>query len=504
VSLRRRMSLVSAVTVAVAICVASAIAYFAVRSELRSQVDDELRRGAERVGGIASQAPDILRRRGGIAKALNRSGRSELNEGLPPPQPGFVAALGGPDFFFQLIPPDGTPVGPPGPAAVAAPLDLPVDADTARIAATGEGEALQDRDVGDTHVRVLTLGAGGAGAIQLGSSLEGTDDVLASLRVVLFLVVMGGIGVAALLARRVADRAVAPIARLTEAAEHVGETEDLSRRIDAQGPDEVGRLANRFNAMLDTLARSRADLAASVDAQRQLVADASHELRTPVASLRTDIEVLRDGRALDDADRAAMLGDVDDRVEELGALITDVIELARGDETEEGVEEVRLDLVATECVGRARRHFPSHELVLDASPSVVEARPDRLARAINNLLDNAAKFGPEGSPVEVRVAEGEVSVRDHGPGVPATERELIFDRFHRGSRSRSTAGSGLGLAIVRQVVRAHGGEATVEDAPGGGALFRLRLPVAAPEADPDTSSDGAAEAKPSASVTASR
>src|SRR5919106_2342870 len=137
-SLRRRMSLVSAITVAVAICLASAIAYLVVRSELRSQVDDELRRGAQRVSGIASQAPDILRRRGAIAKALDRSGRSELTEGLPPPQPGFVAALGGPDFFVQLIPPDGTPVGPPGPPSVAAPLELPLDADAARIAATGE------------------------------------------------------------------------------------------------------------------------------------------------------------------------------------------------------------------------------------------------------------------------------------------------------------------------------------------------------------------------------
>jgi two-component system sensor histidine kinase MprB len=474
-SLRRRMSLVSAISVAVAICLASVIAYLAVRGELRSQVDDELRERADAVAAIAGQRVDILDARADFRRAIQKADGSELPD-VPPPSPGFVAALGGADFFFRLIHPEGNLVGPPGSVEVAAPLEVPVDPEAERIAASGEGESLEDTHMGDSHVRVLTVGVGDGGAVQVGSSLDGTDDVLAQLRVVLVLVVMGGIGLAALLARRVADTAVAPIAKLTEAAEHVGETEDLSRRIEVEGPDEVGRLATRFNEMLDTLERSRAQLAASVEAQRQLVADASHELRTPVASLRTDIEVLRDGRRLGEGERSAMLGDVDDRVAELGALITDVIELARGDESEEGVEEVRLDLLAAESVQRARRHLTEREFLLDAEPSVVEARPDRLGRAINNLLDNAVKFSPEGAPIEVSVEGGAVYVRDHGRGVPPNERELIFDRFHRGSSSRTTPGSGLGLAIVRQVAQAHGGEVSVEDAPGGGALFRLSFP----------------------------
>jgi two-component system sensor histidine kinase MprB len=497
VSLRRRMSITSAISVAVAICLASLIAYLAVRSELRSQVDDELQQRADAITAAVSQRADIANLRGDIAAAIAKADPSDVPEGLPVPPPGAVAALGGADFFFRLIPPDGGAVGPSGSSAVAAPLAAPVDSEAAGIAASGEGEVLEDTHAGDSHLRVLTVGVGDSGAIQVGSSLEGTDDVLASLRVVLFLVVMGGIGLAALLARRVADRAVAPITKLTEAAEHVGETEDLSRRIDVEGPDEVGRLATRFNEMLDTLARSRAELAASVEAQRQLVADASHELRTPVASLRTDIEVLRDGRWLDEGEQAAMLGDVDDRVEELGALITDVIELARGDEAEEGVEEVRLDLLAEESVERARRHFAGREFLLDARPSVVAARPDRLGRAINNLLDNAAKFSPEGSPVDVRVEDGEVSVRDRGPGVPLDERDLIFDRFHRGSSARSTPGSGLGLAIVRQVAEAHGGEVSVDGAPGGGTVFTLRLPVvAAPSGSADTAAHARLAARP--------
>ena len=157
------------------------------------------------------------------------------------------------------------------------------------------------------HVRVLTVGLGDGGALQIGRSLEGTDDVLSNLRIVLFLVALGGIGLAALLARRIADRIIAPITGLTQAAEHISDTEDLSRRIDEGGDDEVGRLAARFNAMLATLEASRGELADSVRLQRQLVADASHELRTPVASLRTDIEVLRENLDLPDAERRRCL-----------------------------------------------------------------------------------------------------------------------------------------------------------------------------------------------------
>ena len=110
------------------------------------------------------------------------------------------------------------------------------------------------------------------------------------------------------------------------------------------------------------------------------------------------------------------------------------------------------------------------------APCVVEAAPDRLGRAVNNLLDNAAKHSPPGGVVEVAVVGGEVTVRDHGTGVAAADAPHVFDRFYRGAAARDRPGSGLGLAIVRQVAEAHGGTVAVEDAPGGGALFRLALP----------------------------
>jgi two-component system sensor histidine kinase MprB len=232
----------------------------------------------------------------------------------------------------------------------------------------------------------------------------------------------------------------------------------------------VGRMAARFNTMLDTLE-------GSVAAQRRLVADASHELRTPVTSLRTNIEVLLAGEDLPEPSRRRVLEDVREQTEELSGLITDVIELARGEVPVSGTEDVRLDEIAAVTAGRVGRSHPDTRFELDLEPTVVEGLPDRLARAVGNLLDNAAKYGPPGGVVEVRVRAGEVAVRDHGPGVPGAEAPFVFDRFYRGDGARGRQGSGLGLAIVRQVAESHGGGVTVEEAPGGGALFRLRLPV---------------------------
>ena len=238
-------------------------------------------------------------------------------------------------------------------------------------------------------------------------------------------------------------------------------------------------MAQRFNAMLDRLQASRDALAASAAAQRQLVADASHELRTPVTSLRTNIEVLLAGGATAEADRRALLEDVREQAEELGLLINDVIELARGDQPlGADVEELRLDEVVAEAVERARRHAPRVRFALSAEPVVLAGAGDRLGRAVANLLANAAGHSAPGGVVEVALRGGVLEVRDHGPGVPDDDKPLIFDRFYRGATSRGRPGSGLGLAIVRQVAEAHGGEVQVADAAGGGALFRLRLPAA--------------------------
>jgi two-component system sensor histidine kinase MprB len=460
-SLRRRLILLAAGAVAIAVIAGAVGSYVAVRNELRGQVDDELEVLADAVPTVAPPTAE------GSPSEVIRRRLEELPEGDPAPGPLRDVT------FVQRIDAAGEPtvVLSRGPAP-------PITGTEREIASSGEGEAFADADVGGEHLRVLTAALPGGGAIQIADSLEGVDDVLARLRLALLVVVAGGVALAVGLAWILSRTVIGPIAGLTAAAEHIGETQDLSRRISAPGEDELGRLAARFNAMLDTIERSQTALATSVTAQRQLVADASHELRTPVASLRTDIESLLEHPELPADQRTRVLADVDSRIEELTALINDVIELARGDEPDGRVEAVRLDEVVAECVERMRNLSPSHEISLWSEASVVEGRADRIARAVNNLLDNARKYSPGDTPIEVTVADGEVTVRDQGPGIPPEELEHVFDRFYRGADSRHEPGSGLGLAIVRQVAESHGGEATAQAAEGSGTVFTLRLGAA--------------------------
>ena len=328
-------------------------------------------------------------------------------------------------------------------------------------------------------------------ALQLARPLNGVDSILQDLRIILAVLLAACIALAAVLGRVAARRVLKPLAEVADAARHIGETDDLSGRIRVHSDDEVGQLARRFNTMLDRLEGSRAALDHSMRAQRQLVADASHELRTPVTSLRTNIEVLLQGGELDEEDRRRLLADVVEQSEELAALVNDLIELARGDEPGAETEDVRLDWVAEESLARARRNAPGIRFEETLLPTRIDGVPERLGRAINNLLDNAARHSPPGGTVEVQVDPKGVVVRDHGPGVPREDQPYVFDRFFRGRTSRGSQGSGLGLAIVRQVTEQHGGTVSVTNAPDGGAVFTLRLPGSATEATGDDTDSAA-------------
>jgi two-component system, OmpR family, sensor histidine kinase MprB len=448
VPLRRRLAVATAVAVAAAVLLAAGIAYAAVRSELRGQVDDQLREQADLITHRAEGFPGRL-------DAFDRPG-------IPIPAP--PARRGGSAAYIQVVPPTGES------RLLGAERRLPVD-DRARRVATGEEHGfLADEEVDGEHVRMLVAPIPEGGALQLARPVESVDAVLARLRWVLLLVVAGGIALAVALGRLAARPVVAPLTRMTDAARHISETEDLTRRIEVTSNDEVGELAARFNAMLDTLE-------GSIAAQRQLVADASHELRTPVAALRTNLEVLAEQDGLDPAERARLLADVQAQAEELGALVADLIELARGERPAASTEDVRVDLLVTEAIERARRHAPRVRFSAALEPAVVEGVPDRLARAVNNLLDNAAGHSPAGGVVEVRAGPDGVAVRDHGRGIAADDLPHLFDRFYRGANDRERPGTGLGLAIVRQVAEQHGGRATATNAPGGGARFELQLPA---------------------------
>jgi len=258
------------------------------------------------------------------------------------------------------------------------------------------------------------------------------------------------------------------VRRLTETAESVTETGDLSQRIDAHGRDELSRLASSFNSMLGALEEA-------TRAQRQLVADASHELRTPLTSLRTNIEVLARERELPPGERERLLSDVTEQLGEMTKLIAELIELARGQQDAGEPEDVRLDLLTAEAVERARRNRPGVVFTTRLEESLAHGVPATIERAVANLLDNAAKWSPPGGEVEVTVRDGNVVVRDHGPGIEDEDIPHVFDRFYRARAARGLPGSGLGLAIVRQVAEAHGGAVAAERAEGGGTRMTLRL-----------------------------
>jgi two-component system sensor histidine kinase MprB len=305
-------------------------------------------------------------------------------------------------------------------------------------------------------------------AVQVALPLTEIDSTLSRLAWILFFVALSGVAVAVVLGWLVARAALAPVRRLTTATEEITATRDLSRRVDEGTHDELGRLGLSFNTMLAALEESQ-------QSQRQLVADASHELRTPLTSLRTNVELLARGR-LPAEERTKALADVSTQLEELTVLVTDVVDLARDGEPQRDVEDVRLDLLVGDAVERARLHSPKVRFHAELHESLVRGIPDRLFRAVANVLDNAAKWSPAGGTVGVHVADGEVAVRDHGPGIAAEDLPHVFDRFYRSSAARGTPGSGLGLAIVRQVVESHGGTVSAAPADGGGTVVRLAFP----------------------------
>jgi two-component system sensor histidine kinase MprB len=449
VTLRTRIAATAAVAVALVVVVAAVAIYLGVRAELRGEVDDSLR---ERAGAIARVATGV-------------PGRPPGDGGRRPP-PEFPNApaerFGGPGGFAQLVAPSGHVLRRPGTEE-----RLPVDALTREIAASGSGEYLTDVTVDGTHLRVLTEALHGRGAIQLARPLDEVDRQLD--RVLLVLVIVGAAGVAlgAALAAIVAQTALAPIGRFTRRTEELAGDPDPSHRIDAEGRDELGRLARSFNRTLDSLERS-------VEAQRQLVADASHELRTPIASLRANIQTLEHAGRLPAAERESLRADIVAELDELTALVADIVELARGAKPDAMVDDVRLDEIVEGVAARARARA-ANGVAIDVStePTVVRGEPERIQRAVSKLIDNALKWSPYGGTVEIDVAGGGVSVRDHGPGFEAADLPHVFDRFYRAGNARALPGSGLGLAIVRQTAESHGGESLASNAPGGGALLRV-------------------------------
>ena len=450
---RLRLALATALAVALTVAIASAVVYVVMRDHLQNTADQQLRQ----------QAAQVL------------EDRHDLEHAFQPKAGPFAPPRHGPSatsIYFQAVLDDGRTALPTSESQ-----KVPTSAATVAVAQRKHDAFFNNATVGGIRSRILTIYAGRA-FDQLGQAhglalqfVRPVDDItrtLNRLRLILLLVLAGGIAAGAAGGALVARAALVPVRRLTGTAERITETGDPSERVPVSGNDELSRLGTAFNTMLGALEES-------LETQRRFVADASHELRTPLTSMQTNIEVLRQHERLDPEGRRRLFDDLEREAHEMRDLIAGLLELARGDASDER-HPVQLDELVEQAVERARSRFPGVTFETRLEPTTIDGVPERLERAVWNLLENAGKWSNGNGPVEVALAGGELRVSDHGPGIAAEDRERVFDRFYRATGARSLPGSGLGLAIVREVAEAHGGTVVAEAAPGGGAMLRLRLP----------------------------
>jgi two-component system, OmpR family, sensor histidine kinase MprB len=439
-SFRVRLTLLCVLAVAITVVLASIVSYFAVRNRLHDQTDDSARAAATRLAKLPN--PEI---------ALPYFG-------LPTPNT---------RDYMRVTFADGQSHVPPNQATA-----IPRSRTDVAIARGNPRFEFRDAHVNGQHVRVASTTAGDGKSVQFAQAVDDVDATIDDLRTTLLIVGGLSILVAALLALVVARASLRPVARLTRAAERVATTQDLASSIDVRRRDELGRLASSLNAMLAALNTSR-------EQQRELIRDASHELQTPLTSLRTNVELLAGQPGMPEPERRRLLTDVSQQCAELTALMDNLVELARDTDTPtEEIGDIDLDRLVSAAVDRARLRAPDVTIDLDLEPTRIEGRRQQLERAIVNVLDNACKWSPEGGTVDVGLHEGTITVRDHGPGIDAQDLPRVFDRFYRAPAARAMPGSGLGLAIVRRVVDAHGGSVALELAPGGGTVARIHLPAA--------------------------
>jgi two-component system OmpR family sensor kinase len=338
----------------------------------------------------------------------------------------------------------------------------------------------------------------------IGLPLSSVDEVLRHAT----LVVVGAGLLALILAFFIANwtvtRSFRPLARVEKTAAAIA-AGDLSRRVDVENPTtEVGRLGQSLNAMLAHIEAAFAARMASEDRMRRFAADASHELRTPLVTIRGYSELYRHGALQSSEDVANAMGRIESEAKRMGSMVEDLLLLARLDEQRPLQRKpIDLQLLAHDAVVDTQASARTRAITLtglhsgSAEPAPVLGDEAKLRQVIGNLVGNALRYTPEGTPIEIAVgvrqgnagsARAVLEVRDHGPGISDTEATKVFERFYRAdtSRTRDTGGSGLGLAIVAAIVGSHGGSVRVEGTDGGGATLAVSLPLREDSPDQDS------------------
>ncbi len=450
-SLRRRIAAAATLAAAVVAIAVGATGYLSTRSHLIGQLRGELRTRA--APDQRTHPPDD--HQPGSGPGVGQPTHPGVGEPSAPP-------LGGAPGYFQSVSANGTAVAGDGGKP-----ELPVDPRVVQIARRGQGSFYRSATVRGIHVEILTVANQvDHTAVEVALPLTGVDSVLSSLLETYALLVGGGVLLAGVLGTLIARSALAPITRFSERTEQVTSTLSRPRRLEETGASELRRLATSFNRTLDALERS-------MQAQQHLIADASHELRTPMAALRSNIQIFLESHRLPADERAGLQQAILDELDELTQLVADVVELARGAAPNEHTEPVALDVIVERVVERAHRRSPEIEFTLELEPTVIVNVDERVTRAVTNVIDNARKWSPDGTTVEVGLRDGVLRVRDHGPGFAPADLPYVFDRFYRAEGARRMPGSGLGLAIVKHAAEAHGGSVTATNATGGGAQLEV-------------------------------
>jgi two-component system sensor histidine kinase MprB len=459
-SLRRRIAAAAGLAVvAVAVAVA-VIGYFSARSHLIAEVQQELR--ARAAPELQPHEPRGQPPGGGGGGGAGGGGPRRQNF-RPPPNPGFGAAPG----YFQVVEADGHAF-----AGNGGQPQLPVDDRVLQLIRQGGGSFYSTAKVAGVHLQVYNVwDTFDHHVIQVALPLTAVDSVLHGLLISYSLVVAGGVLLAVLLGAFISSSALAPINRFLRRTEDVTSDLDRPQRLEETGPTELRRLAVSFNQTLDALERS-------IESQRHLVADASHELRTPIAALRSNIQIFLEAERLPAGERANLQQSILAELDELTQIVADVVELARGSQPRTHREQIELDSVVRDAVHRAQRRAPQLQFELDLEPTLINGAPDQISRAVTNVIDNARKWSPADGRIEVRLKHGQLSVRDHGPGFEDRDLPHVFDRFYRAENARRLPGAGLGLAIVKQAAESHGGRAQAQNADGGGGVVTVSFGAA--------------------------